>query len=322
MVELGISFRAEADPARLAMLAGAVRPYSFNTLSVYDDLGDPPPFRTLAALAAACPTARVGPACIAVPRYASLESVVAEMASLAQGRPGGVFLGLVSGAWLDEIGLKRAGVSQMWEALAVCRYLLDGREEGFVGKHYNVKAGWRPSYALPASRVPLMLGAWGERMLALGGELADEVKIGGSASAEIVTLARTRVGNDGVGIVLGAVTVVDEDGDAARRIARRRAVTYIDVIGANDPTAREQFGDNLSRIKEAMAQGDVEAAEAALPDELLRRFAFAGTPEEVIRQAEGVFEAGSARIEFGSPHGLDEASGIRLLGERVLPYFK
>src|SRR5689334_24712767 len=103
MPEIGVSFRAEADPGRIAMLADAVRPYSFDTLSVYDDLGDPPPFRTLAALAAACPTAHVGPACIAVPRYASLESVVAEIASLAQRHPGGVFLGLVAGAWLDEL---------------------------------------------------------------------------------------------------------------------------------------------------------------------------------------------------------------------------
>src|SRR4051812_45683268 len=110
MVELGLSFRAEADPARLAMLADAVRPYAFDTLSVYDDLGDPPPFRTLAAMAAACPTARVGPACIAVPRYASLEGVVAEIAALAHRHPGGAFLGLAPGAWLDEIGLKRPGV--------------------------------------------------------------------------------------------------------------------------------------------------------------------------------------------------------------------
>jgi 5,10-methylenetetrahydromethanopterin reductase len=318
-VEVGLSFRAESDPAQLAE---AVRPFEFDTLSVYDDLGDPPPFRTLTALAAACPTARVGPAGIAVPRYASLEGVVAEIAALAVGRPGGAFLGLVPGAWLDELGLKRAGVGQMREALAVCRYLLEGCVDGFEGQHYTVRAGWRGSYLLPDVRVPLMLGAWGERLLALGGEMADEVKIGGCACAEIVPLARGRIGTDAVRIVLGAVTVVDEDGDAARRAARRRAVTYIPVVGAGDPVAREQFGDNLRRIGEAMAAGDVEAAEAALPDELLLRFAFAGTPEEVIRQAEGIFEAGAGRIEFGSPHGLEEAVGMGLLGRRVLPYFR
>jgi len=257
-----------------------------------------------------------------VPRYASLESVVAEIASLAQGRPGGVFLGLAAGAWLDELGMKRAGVAQMREAMEVCRYLLEGREDGFAGRHYRIRAGWRPAYALPVGRVPLMLGAWGERMLALGGELADEVKIGGCASSEMVPLARQRVGNENVRIVLGAVAVVDEDGDSARRVARRRAVTYIPVVGVGDPVAREQFGDELRRISAAMARGDVKAAEAALPDELLARFAFAGTPEDLIRQAEGVFAAGASRIEFGSPHGRDDASGIRLLGERVLPYFR
>jgi 5,10-methylenetetrahydromethanopterin reductase len=247
---------------------------------------------------------------------------VAEIASLAQGRPGGVFLGLAAGAWLDELGLPRAGVSRMREALGVCRYLLDGRDDGFAAQHYTMRAGWRPSYALPPVRVPLMLGAWGERMLALGGELTDEVKVGGCASDEMVSLARRRVGNDRVGVVIGAVTVVDGDGDAARRVARRRAVHYIDVIGAGDSIAATQYGDNLKQIHDAMAGGDVETAEAALPDELLRRFAFAGTPDEVIRQAESVFEAGATRIEFGSPHGLDEAEGIRLLGERVLPYFR
>jgi 5,10-methylenetetrahydromethanopterin reductase len=321
MPEVGVSFRAEADPARIALLADAVRPYAFDTLSAYDDLGDPPPFRTLAALAAASPTARVGPACIAVPRYASLESVIAEIASLAQGRPGGVFLGLAAGAWLEELGLKRASLSQMHEALSVCRYFLDARDDGFEGQHYHIKAGWRPLYPLPPTRVPLMLGAWGPRMLALAGELADEVKVGGSASSEMVALAKQRIANDRTGIVLGAVTVVDEDGAAARRIARRRAITYIDVVGQNDPVARDEFATNLQRISEAMARGDMEAAEAALPDELLARFSFAGTPDDVIRHAERVFHAGASRIEFGSPHGLDDASGIRLLGEKVLPYF-
>lgn len=321
MPEIGVSFRAESDPARLALLADAVRPFSFDTLSVYDDLGDPPPFRTLAALAAARPTARVGPACIAVPRYASLESVVAEVAALAQGRPGGAFLGLAPGAWLDDLGLKRAGVGQMREALEVCRYLLDGRDDGFGGAHYWVRPGWRPDYALPDMRVPLMLGAWGERMLAVAGDLADEVKVGGSASAEMVALARRRIGSERVRIVLGAVTVVAEDGPLARDAARRRAVTYIPVVGANDPVAREQFGAELHRISDAMARGDVAAAAVALPDALLSRFAFAGTPDEVIAQAEAVFAAGAHRIEFGSPHGLDEASGIHLLGDKGAAIF-
>jgi 5,10-methylenetetrahydromethanopterin reductase len=45
----------------------------------------------------------------------------------------------------------------------------------------------------------------------------------------------------------------------------------------------------------------------------------AGTPEQVVEQATALYEAGARRVEFGSPHGLTEEEGIRLLGERVLP---
>jgi 5,10-methylenetetrahydromethanopterin reductase len=79
----------------------------------------------------------------------------------------------------------------MREALSVCRYLLDGRDDGFDGAHYTVRAGWRPAYPLPQTRVPLMLGAWGERLLALAGELADEVKVGGCAGADLVPVGAT-----------------------------------------------------------------------------------------------------------------------------------
>jgi len=52
---------------------------------------------------------------------------------------------------------------------------------------------------------------------------------------------------------------------------------------------------------------------------LLHPFAFAGSPAEVIAHAEAIFAAGASRIEFGTPHGLTDARGIQLLGEKVLP---
>lgn len=48
----------------------------------------------------------------------------------------------------------------------------------------------------------------------------------------------------------------------------------------------------------------------------------AGTPEQVAERAEALFEAQARCVESGSPHGLTETEGIRLLGERVLPRFR
>ena len=49
---------------------------------------------------------------------------------------------------------------------------------------------------------------------------------------------RRWIGNDDVGIVVGAVTVVDEDGDAAREQARREVEMYLEVVGGSTRRSR------------------------------------------------------------------------------------
>ena len=118
--------------------------------------------------------------------------------------------------------------------------------------------------------------------------------------------------------MLGAVTVVDEDGDRARAAARREVAMYVDVVGALDPTAPAE-PELLERIRALVAAGRHDDAGALLSDDVLARFAFAGTPAEVAAQAEAVFDAGALRVDFGTPHGIDERHGVDLLCREVLP---
>jgi 5,10-methylenetetrahydromethanopterin reductase len=64
-----------------------------------------------------------------------------------------------------------------------------------------------------------------------------------------------------------------------------------------------------------------EPAEAGrlIPDSLLDKLAFAGTPEDVARRAAALYDAGADRVEFGTPHGLTPRHGVELLAARVLP---
>jgi 5,10-methylenetetrahydromethanopterin reductase len=112
-----------------------------------------------------------------------------------------------------------------------------------------------------------------------------------------VRLMRTWIGNDSVRIVVGAVTVVDEDGDLARERAREEVALYLDVVGSLDPTLALEPGEPPP----------------------LDRFTFAGTPEEVAAHMGRLFDAGAARVEFGTPQGLTTAGGVELLADRVLP---
>ena len=119
-------------------------------------------------------------------------------------------------------------------------------------------------------------------------------------------------------IVVGAVTVVDHDGERARRIARREVAMYLAVVAALDPTVSVD-DELIARVRSLVAAGDDEGAGALIPDDVLDRFAFAGAPEQIAAHAELLFAAGAGRVEFGTPHGVPERHGVELLCRDVLP---
>jgi 5,10-methylenetetrahydromethanopterin reductase len=252
---------------------------------------------------------RLGPACLNPFTLHPVE-IAGQIAALDLASNGRAYLGLARGAWLEKIGIGQPRpVKALREAAEIVRLLLARDAGGYVGQLFSVAPGTALQFEVQRSRVPLLIGTWSPKTAALAGEIADEVKIGGSANPAMVRRMRalidvgtTRAGRspDDVAIVVGAVTVVAEDGAAARQLARSAVAMYLDVVGRLDPTS-------------------AVPASGVISDDVLDRFAMAGTPEQVADQATALFEAGARRVEFGSPHGLTEAEGIRLLGERVLP---
>jgi 5,10-methylenetetrahydromethanopterin reductase len=121
-----------------------------------------------------------------------------------------------------------------------------------------------------------------------------------------------------VGVVVGAVTVVDDDGAAARAKARTEVAMYIDAVGRLDPTLALP-PDLLAGVTRHADVGEHQQAGRLIPDDVLELFAFSGTPGQVAAQAQAVIDAGASRIEFGTPHGLTGRAGVDLLGRSVLP---
>lgn len=339
--ELGISFRSERRT--MPVIRETAERYGFGQadfLGVYDDLGDLPPVLPLFEAATHLPEGsqtRVGAVGFAVPKHPSMVDVAGYAASLQAvlQDPKRLVVGLVPGAWMDQIGLKEASVGQMREAAGSLKHLMEQRTQGYDGQHYQIKPGFQTNYET-AGMSPLLIGAIGPRMAALAGEIADEVKTGGLVGPHMVDIVRDRmrVGAEKAGrdvnnirIALGAVTIVDEDGTLAKQQAKRKAAVYISVIGDKDPKAMADFPEEVRAIKQAMSRGDVDEAIRYLPDELLSNFVIAGTPAEVIKQVEKMLEAGADRIEFGTPHGIgdsseDEMKGIDLIAKKVIPYFR
>jgi 5,10-methylenetetrahydromethanopterin reductase len=176
----------------------------------------------------------------------------------------------------------------------------------------------------------VLIGSWGKKLCALAGEIADEVKIGGTANPDIVPVIQSYIAegerragrtHGTVGIVAGAVSVIDNDREQARAMARRAVSLYLPVVGPLDPTLQIE-PEWIARLQLLVNQREEAAAARLISDDLLERFAFAGNAGDIIRQAEALFAAGASRIEFGTPHGIVPEDGIRILGEKVIPALK
>jgi len=325
--EVSIALQSDKRPNEYAELARTIEGYGFDVLSIYADLLYQPPIVPLTIAAQATTRIRLGPASLN-PNTLHPVEIAGQIATLDLVSNGRAYLGLSRGAWLDEIGVEQSRpLSRMREAIDVIEHLLTGVTETYEGQHFRLAAHHRLRYAVQRERVPLLIGSWGERLLSLAGERADEVKIGGSANPDIVPVVSKWIANGaavsgrehtGVGICLGAVTVVDEDRDIARSLIRREMAIYLPVVAALDPTVSIE-AELLARMSQLVVSGDAVAAGALIPDDLLDRFSFAGNPADLIEHSEALFDAGVTRIEFGTPHGVTAERGLRLLGEQVLP---
>lgn len=327
-VEIGIGLQTDKAPGRYGELAALAEAVGIDVVTTFSDLLFQPPVGALLEIARATSRVRLGAACWN-PFTLHPYEIAGQFALIDAESDGRAYLGLAKGTWLDAIGVPQdRAVARLRDAAGHIRALLAGDGRGFDSEFYPLQPGIRLRYPVRRTDAPLLLGAWGPLGVGLAGRIADELKVGGSANPDLVPVVRARLeagasragrSGDAVRLVFGAVTIVDEDGAAARRAVRREVAMYIDAIGALDPTI-DIPADLRDGIRERLARDDHDGAGALVPDDLLDRFAFAGTPEQVAAHAQRLIDAGVGRVEFGTPQGLrDEAEGIRLIGERVIP---
>ena len=238
---------------------------------------------------------RLGPAALN-PFTLHPYEIAGQIAMLDAVSEGRAYLGLAKGAWLDRLGIDEARpLSALQEAVAIVQALLAGDESGVAGERFTLTPGTALAYPRLRERVPLLVGTWGPDTARWAGTVADEVKIGGSANADLLPVVRDWIGAPAVRLVIGCVTVVDEDGAWARARAASVVQPYLDVVARHDPT---------------LAPGE---------EPQLERFCIAGTPEEVAERVVALWDAGADRVELGTPQGRNPLEGVELICDRVLP---
>jgi 5,10-methylenetetrahydromethanopterin reductase len=316
--ELGLGLQTDKSPGEYGPLARLAEHAGFDVVTTFNDLWFQPALPALLEIAGATTRVRVGPSCLN-PFTVHPVEIAGQIAVLDAASHGRAFLGLARGTWLEPLGLDQADpVTAIRETWDIVRRLLAGDVSGFTGGRFSLPQGQRLRFPVLRDQVPLLVGTWAPRLSAFAGEEAQELKVGGSANPDVVPIIRERIGNPDVRIVLGAVTVVDEDGETARRIARREVAMYLAVVAELDPTVSLD-PELIAGIRALVAAGDDEGAGALISDDVLDRFAFAGSPDQIAAHVEAAFDAGAGRVDFGTPHGVPERRGVELLCTEVLP---
>ena len=325
-----IAFQTDKPLAQYGPLAEQVETYGFDGVTVYNDMLYQPAWLPLMEMAKATERIRVGVAAVN-PFTCHPINIAGQIALIDEASNGRAYLGMARGGWLDFVGIQpRRTVAAMREAFACVHHLLRQSKEPLPGEVFPLVGGDALRWVIHRADIPFLLGTWGEQTIRACIGYVDELKIGGSANPDVVSHFRRTIDEalvpygrspSSVAIAIGAVTVVDEDGDAARVLARREVALYLPIVAHIDPTI-EIEPDRLAQLQSAADEYDFERAGALISDDILTRFAFAGTPEQVAGQAMTLFDAGVDRVEFGTPHGISTRMGLQLLGERVLPLLR
>ena len=320
MKQISIAFQTDKPLTAYGTLAAKAESYGFDGVSVYNDMLYQPAWLPLLEIARKTNRVRIGPAAVN-PFTSHPINIAGNLAIVDAVSNGRSYCGFARGAWLDFIGLQpNKPIAKLRESMACVRHLLRQDETPFTGNHFQLLGGDSLRWDDIRPDIPFLLGSWGNKTIRQCLSWVSEIKLGGTANPgaakQLKTLLKEQKAD--AGIVCGAVTVIDEDEKAARELARREVALYLPVVAELDKTITIE-PDRIDGIRESMKQNDVEKAITYISDDLLDKFAFVGSPDDIIVQTIALFEAGANRIEFGTPHGIDPLNGLKLLGKVVLP---
>ena len=238
-------------------------------------LGDEGPARDpLVTLAAAAPRTTVIQLGVAVtnPYLRHPAATASAFATLAELAPGRVVLGLGSGGdmALGPVSIERDHpLQRVTDAVRIARAVLAGEPT----------AGYRPpAHAVRAPKVPIYIGARGERLNRMASEVADGVFLGGIALPMLaVTIAWARSIRPVAASIYPNVAFAADDVESIRP---QLVYALLDAPALTRTTLGVDRGP-VEAAARALADGDEGPARRLVDDRLLDTLVVRGTTAEV-----------------------------------------
>lgn len=175
------------------------------------------------------------------------------------------------------------------EMIDILRTILAGERTDHEGQVFSSR-GFQLQIEHAPRPATIHLAAMGPRMLDLAGEVADGVllnwstpeEIGRAAAAVRGAATRAERGRTQTEVDIAAYVrvAVDEDQQAARRALASEISRYCALPAYAEHFSRQGFGGAVETIKSAYRDGGADAARDAVPEAMLRRLGWYGTPDD------------------------------------------
>jgi 5,10-methylenetetrahydromethanopterin reductase len=115
---------------------------------------------------------------------------------------------------------------------------------------------------------------------------------------------------------------ISEDGKGTRTDTLKDILAYFGHYMDEEALATVGLSRaDFAETKRFVDAGDYAGARAAVKPEMMQ-LAVVGSPKEAIAKIEMLADAGVTQVSIGGPLGPDPAAAIRLIGEKVIPYFR
>ncbi|MCL4436227.1 MAG: LLM class flavin-dependent oxidoreductase [Thaumarchaeota archaeon] len=305
MIKFGVGLIPDEDYSLTVRRAVKAEKAGFDYVLMSDHLKGRNAYVSLTIVAENTRKVRIGPG-VTNP-YLIHPAVTAQiLASLSEIAPGRVVCGIGAG---DKEGLRRLGVEQVRPVAAVR------------------KAAQTISTLLADRRIPILVGAQGDRMLRLAGEIGDGIIINSAdpreckRAVEIVRRSGLETGRTLDGFEWGAEMPFSAARSWDEAVKQVRSKVAVIVSGCPDPVL-ERLSiplEDRERVKDALRRNDRDAVASAVTSEMVDSLAVAGTPDACLMKIQQLIKSGVTLLVLAPPLGPTWDEAVNLIAEEALP---
>lgn len=298
---LGVLLMGSRAPAHVVEWARTAERAGAGSCWVSEDCFYPSAFGLAAAAMATTRTVPIGIG-VVNPFTRHPATLAMEAATLGQLGPGRVILGLGTSnrGWIEtQLGIPfRAPRQALRESVDIVQRLWRGERVSMQGTCFALSDA-ALEFPAPPGELPIYLGMKSAKGLELAGEISDGVLLSGLPSPGHIARARGDVAtglrragrSDDVTIAAYIATSIDDDGARARDRVRQVIAEHLGIMHGQSILADAGLtpGDSATFQEHLVAH---RPAGHLVSDDMVRRFALAGTPEECRAGLASLAEAG------------------------------